>query len=128
MQRITQSTTDVRDDQLLDKVVDVLLKESREGADERRAEYRDPYFVPVRVTFPGGNGRQFSCFSRDVSVAGMGLLHYMELARGEVVLTIPSKSFGDVRIHSEIIWCRPCGEGWYMSGVQFIALLAAERG
>ena len=37
-------------------------------------------------------GRQFTCFSRDISATGIGLLHCMALEPGEIVLTIPSKS------------------------------------
>ncbi len=111
--------------ELLKKTVRHLLHEAREGANERRAEKRESFFSPVRFSVTGDSRREFSCFSRDISATGIGLLHCMAIEPREIVLTIPSKSFGDVRIRSEIVWCRPCGEGWYLSGARFVEVLAA---
>ena len=114
-----------RNDELLNETVRHLLHEAREGAIERRAEKRESFFSPVRFSFTADSRREFTCFSRDISATGMGLLHCMSLAPCEIVLTIPSKSFGDVRIRSEIVWCQPCGEGWYLSGARFVEVLGA---
>jgi hypothetical protein len=108
----------------LEKTVILLLHEAREGLDERRREKRHPFFAPIQIAFTQDAMRQRSCFSRDISATGVSLLHYMPLKAGEVVLTIPSKLCGTVRIRSEIIWSEPCGEGWHISGARFIAILA----
>ena len=113
-------------DDSLRKTVHHLLHEAREGAEERRAENRAPFFTPVRLSWAQDPRREFTCFSRDISATGMGLLHYMAVEPGEIVLTIPSKSWGDIRIRSEIVWCCPCGDGWYLSAARFVEFLAAD--
>jgi len=109
----------------LQECVRLLLNEAKEGIEERRAEKQEPYFHPVTLVFGQDNQRQFTCFSRDISGTGIGLLHFMAVEPGEVILTIPSDSCGNVRIRSEIIWCQPCGDGWYLSGARFIELISS---
>ncbi len=109
----------------LQKIVHALLDEAREGADERRTEKRESFFQPITLVLEKDQRRQFSCFSRDISATGIGLLHYMAVEPGEVVLKIPSKTCGDVRIRGEIVWCRPCGEGWYLSGARFVEVVVS---
>ncbi len=111
----------------LQEIVHLLLNEAREGVDERRAEKREPFFHTITLVRGQDQRRQFTCFSRDIAASGIGLLHCMAVEPGEVVLTIPSKTCGDVRIRSEIVWCRPCGEGWYLSGARFVEFLAFTR-
>ena len=125
-----QATSEQRrigsDDDLLKNTVHHLLYEAREGANERRAENREPFFSLVRLSFAEDPRRQYSCFSRDISATGIGLLHFMRVEPGEIVLKIPSKSFGDVRMRCEVVWCRPCGEGWYVSGARFVEVLGVD--
>jgi hypothetical protein len=109
----------------LEKIVRLLLNEARESADERRAEKREPFFHPVTLIVGQDQRQRFSCFSRDISATGIGLLHCMAVEPGEVVLKIPSMSCGDIRIRSEIVWCQPCGEGWYLSGARFVEVIAS---
>jgi hypothetical protein len=116
---------EIRDESLL-RAVYTLLHEAREGNSERRAEKREPFFMPVRLSFPGDERRQFSCFSKDISPTGIGLLHCMEIQPGEVLLTIPGKSAAHTRIRCEIIWCQSCGEGWFLSGARFVELMPAK--
>lgn len=100
-----------------------LLEEAREKGSERRTEKREPFFQVMRLSFAGEERRQFTCFSRDISPTGIGLLHYLTVEPGKVILTIPSRSCGDLRIGAEIMWCQPCGEGWYVSGAKFLEIL-----
>ena len=102
-------------------IVKRLLDDARDERGEQRAHTRQPFFGPVTIVVEE-NGKQsdYSCFSRDISPTGIGLLHNMPLECGEVTLTIQRQS-GDVRFRGEIMWCRPCGEGWYLSGARFIA-------
>ena len=105
------------------EIVHRLLDEAKEKGAERRAEKREPFFQVMRLSFAGEEDRQFTCFSRDISPSGIGLLHYLTVEPGRVLLTIPSRSCGDVRIRAEIVWCQPCGEGWYVSGARFIEVM-----
>lgn len=108
------------------EIVHQLLEEAREKNSERRAEKREPFFQVMRLSFAGDEKRQFTCFSRDISATGIGMLHYLTVEPGKVILTIPSRSCGDLRISAEIMWCQPCGEGWYMSGARFIEVLGSR--
>ena len=107
----------------LQETVVLLLHEAREGFEERRSEKRNPFFSPVQIARAEDGLRHFSCFSRDISPGGISLLHSMPIEPGEVVLTIPSKLCGKVRIRSEVVWCQPCGEGWFISGAKFLEML-----
>jgi hypothetical protein len=113
------------DQRQLRETVHRLLQEEKKVAWERRAEKRVPFFQPVTLTVAGNERRQCSCFAKDISPTGIGLLHFVAIEPGEVVLTIHSKSFGDVRIRAEVVWSRPCGEGGYMSGARFFNVIAS---
>ncbi len=106
----------------LRRTIHRLLEEAKEVDGERRTEKRIPFFQPITLALAGNERRQFSCFSRDISPTGMGLLHCASVELGEVVLGIPVKSSGQVRIRAEIVWCRPCGVGWYTSGARFLSV------
>jgi hypothetical protein len=104
-----------------DIAVQYLLDEAQRDQAERRDRARQPFFRNVIVAVPHGNGFvRFSCFSRDVSSGGMGLLHHFPLECGEVVVTIYSQSLGPVRMRGEIVWCERQLDGWHTSGVRWI--------
>ena len=109
------------DDTQIRRTIKRLLDEEKAETGERRANMREPFFGPVTVVVrENGEQRTYSCFSRDISPTGIGLLHNMPLESGKVTLAILRQS-GDVHLRGEIMWCRPCGEGWYLSGVRFLA-------
>jgi hypothetical protein len=85
---------------------------------DRRVEPRYPFFQPLAIQPRRTGCHQFSAFSRDISESGMGLLHNMPLDTEEVILTI-SGDDGAFVLPGQIMWCRPCGEGWYLSGAKF---------
>ena len=87
---------------------------------ERRAHERHPYFRPVLITAHEPERKCFSAFSREVSLGGIGLLHNMPLDLGKFVVSIAHETNCAVNLPIEILWCRPCGEGWYMSGGRFL--------
>jgi hypothetical protein len=112
----------------LAKAVNELLADAREADEERRRENRVPFFGPASVLVEeAGKRRSYSCFYRDISPCGVGLLHNMELKPGEVVLTVFRKSGTKVCFRSTLLWCRPCGEGWFISGAKFLALSPVEQ-
>jgi hypothetical protein len=111
----------------IQRAIASLLAEARAANRERRASVREPFFGPVNVTVrERGERRNYSCISRDISSTGIGLLHNMPLELGEVVLTIGEQIGGNPRLRSRIVWCRPCGEGWYLSGAEFVAVEPTE--
>ena len=101
-----------------------LLTEAREldyqEQAERRSKVRYPFFRAVTLV-ADADGRNYSAFTRDISRSGVGLLHSMRLQMGPATLAVPSEQTG-MRARIDIVWCRPCGEGWYISGAEFIGL------
>jgi hypothetical protein len=99
-----------------------LLDEARQAENsDRRVAPRQPYFQPVTIVTQDRK-QKLSAFSREISSSGIGLLHYMPIMPGEVTLTISSPVGTAFRVRTEIVWCRPCGEGWYLSGGRFLEL------
>jgi hypothetical protein len=103
----------------LGRVVSRLIDEwqASEKYDRRGISPRHPFFRPVGVCV---DGCKLSAFSRDMSESGIGLLHCFELPLGEREIIISSAKGYSVSVLTRIVWCKPCGEGWYLSGAEFI--------
>jgi len=99
-----------------------LIVESQKSAkrDRRGIKPRRPFFRPVTVCV---DGCKLSAFSRDMSETGIGLLHCFDLPLGETEISISSEKGYSVGVLTRIVWCRPCGEGWYFSGGEFVSAL-----
>ncbi len=97
---------------------ELVVEAHQEVWKDRRGEVRYPFFRPISVQVP--SGRPCVAFSREISSVGIGLLHSEQLATGEVELSIPSKKGYSIRVRTKILWCKPCGEGWFISGGQFV--------
>lgn len=115
---MSERTTQERSDERA-QVTELLNTAKAADMGDRRQTERHPFFYPVNVSLHRTGSPSFSAFSRDISAGGMGLLHNMPLELGAVVLTILSDAASPVRLAGEIMWCVPCGEGWYTSGVRF---------
>ncbi|QDU89389.1 hypothetical protein Pla175_27790 [Pirellulimonas nuda] len=102
-----KETTQAYSEGLLD---DLLLVAQAEFKSDRRTEQRYPFFRPASVQVGGHN---FSAFTREISVSGVGLLHSMELPLSEVVIQIAG---GARQLRLRIERCEPIGEGWYTGG------------
>jgi hypothetical protein len=110
------------DEKELDEIIGQLLLESRSAGEEQRTQQREPFFAPVYVVkLQDGLYRSISCFSRDISSRGIGLLHNERLELGLALVIVPREGRSKVQLDCEILWCRPCGEGWYMSGARFLS-------
>ena len=101
----------------LGEAIDQLLAESKQMEHvERRAELRHPFLGLVSVTSMETGKGLISAFSREISRSGIGLLHYKELRPGPVLLTLTSPAGTKLEVVTDILWCRPMGEGWFVSG------------
>ena len=87
---------------------------------DRRNEVRYAFFRPVTIELD--NGPNYSAFTREISETGMGLIHKMNLDEGEVEISIRSDSGYSIRVRTQIVWCESCGDGWYISGGQFVGI------
>src|SRR5262245_32337401 len=104
----------------LGEVVYNILREAQATpAHDLRSKVRYPFFRPVSILI---GDKDISAFSREVSEVGVGLLHAMALDASEVEVVIPTEQGYSVRIRTRIHWCHPCGEGWFLSGGEFLAI------
>ncbi len=110
----------------LGKAIYQLVTEARTGLKtEPRSELRYPFFRPVSIEMD--DGQKYSAFSRDISNASIGLIHNMDLNDREVEISIPSEGGYSIRVRTRIVWCQACGEGWYISGAQFVGIASIGR-
>jgi hypothetical protein len=98
-----------------------LLVEARAN-DQREDRWgiRYPFFRAVTVTTE--EGEEIRAFSRDISASGIGLLHNTEIPTGVVDIRIKSARGFTVDVQTRIFWCQSCGEGWHISGGQFMGV------
>jgi hypothetical protein len=114
-----QSTTD--------RIIEQWILEAEAAtSDNRRRHRRHPFFRPITVTLGPAPGTKFTAFSRDISAGGIGLLHDMPLDTHQATVTLPTIAGDRVDLDTEIVWCEPCGEGWYLSGGRFTSLSARQ--
>ncbi|MGE0608217.1 MAG: PilZ domain-containing protein [Pirellulales bacterium] len=98
--------------------IERLVHAASRGDDRREAE-RFPYFQPVEIA--GGKQPDGSwMFIREVSQSGIGLVHNQSLDCGQVVLAIQDESGQAMELPTEILWCRPCENGLFISGGRFV--------
>jgi hypothetical protein len=101
------------------KVIAELVIEAREAdQEERRQAVRYPFFRPV--TIRTDMFRKHSAFTREISADGIGLLHRVEFRPGKVDVLISTAGGATARLRVHILWSKPCGEGWFISGGRFI--------
>jgi hypothetical protein len=97
-----------------------LLREARDGYEiETRVEMRYSFcrLVSIQVgdiRYPG--------ISREISASGIGLLHPEAVPLDDAEISI-RLDHGDVSLRARIQWCKPLGEGWYISGALFTELV-----
>jgi len=97
----------------------IVEAQSKENKDRRR-EVRYAFFRPV--TIETDDGKRYSAFSREIAASGIGLIHNIDLPEGEVGITISSEGGYSIRVRTKIVWCQPCGEGWFISGGHFAGI------
>lgn len=86
---------------------------------EQRQHARYPYFRPVAITLDHGERHVFG-LTREITRFNISLLHRSSLEPGKVTVTMRSESGYAITIPMMIVWCRPCGTHWYLSGGHFL--------
>jgi hypothetical protein len=112
--------------QISGQIEEILDEAMAREQTDRRAEVRYPFFCHTNIALRDGRQQQLTAFSREISLAGVGLLHNMPLQRQEVIVTFLREHGGPISLRTEIVWCRPCGEGWYLSGGKFLDARASH--
>jgi PilZ domain len=100
-----------------DAVRELLSTAAKEAWQDRRGEFRFAFFRPVSIQ---AGGQTYSAFSRDISLSAIGLLHSMELPVGEIEIVVPTESGRSAKLRAHIGRCDSCGQGWYISGGEFV--------
>ena len=112
---LEQASTSTRN-----KQVDRLLSAATGEEEQRRGSCRFSYFARVTLSVPGDGTRvRLTCFSRDVSEGGIGLVHHFPVIPGEVRLEVHLNGAEPATVAGTLVWCAPAGDGWYLSGVRF---------
>lgn len=121
MLQANEKTTTPTITHLTSEVLERLLTSSRpaEGV-ERRACPRYPFFAPVGMRKLSEPLTRMSAFTREISESGVGLLHYVALEAGAVYRFTCDHEGTTIDMLAQVVWCRPAGEGWYLSGCRFV--------
>ncbi len=99
-----------------EKISDICLQEAIAEEAERRRLSRKPFLRRATITFADEPTTTVPAFCRDISSAGIGLLHQIPLEPGRTfTLTIPLIR-RELEIRCESNWCREVVEGQYFSG------------
>jgi len=98
---------------------ELILEAHQDNLRDRRTAARYPFFRRVAIR---GEAPSIVVFSREISSVGIGLFHNVELTPAEFELAIPSKRGYSIRVRTRVVWCAPCGEGWFISGGQFVGV------
>ena len=101
------------------------LEELTAGAVEKRAHERVPlhrqitlYFDDDPMPSPG--------FMRDISEAGVGIIHDFMIPLGEATIRMASNSGKTLCARVNILWCRETRRHCYISGGTFVRVFAED--
>jgi hypothetical protein len=100
------------------EVVEALLAEDRQYfLKERRATQRVSLFRPVTIWLGADRQEPLHGFTRDVSHAGLGLVHQFSLEQKRLATIAVHRLWDEpVLLRCQVQWCGPFGRGWSMSG------------
>ena len=117
----------IGEDARLRDTVELLLEDARKASRRQREKLREPFFSPVRLCFDDYEEQTFTAFTRDISSKGIGLLHCMKIMPGELTVIARMRDGHEIRLRTDIAWCLNCGEGWYISGGEFVGVATSEE-
>lgn len=92
----------------------------------KRHGARYPLFRPVTIGVGISQEIEISAFSRDISPTGIGLLHRANLPLQDVALKIETTRGRMVQCQATVVWSKPCGDGWYLSGMRAAGLSTVQ--
>lgn len=87
---------------------------------DRRGAARYPFFRPATLHSEATDLGPHQAFTRELSKTGVGLLHNVPLEPGPLAVTIHFAPGKSCTFPTEILWLRPCGGGWHLSGGKFV--------
>ncbi len=99
-------------------IYEVIVEAQNAATGDRRVDVRFAFFRPVAINFD--DGRSISAFTREISAWGIGLVHNVEVPRGQVELCVVGEQGFAIRVRTEILWCQTCSDRWFISGGRFV--------
>lgn len=104
---------------LSDEELKALLT-AAQGNIDGRVDPRHAFFTTVLLRSATETTLTISAFSREISRSGLGLLHAAQIFSREFYEVDIRIVDLQVRRNAQVIWCRPVGNGWYLSGCRFV--------
>ena len=107
-------------EQLVQQILD---EETRARVGERRDASRQPLSRPLSIEPRDETGRSLTAMSRDISALGLGVISTDHFQTGCIARIEISRFKGPPSVVlAECRWCDPFGNGWYLSGWNFVAM------
>jgi len=101
-------------------LVEGIVDEEVTAVRERRSAHRTSLVRPVIVQVSGSES--IFCFSRTISVQGMGIIMQNPPWLGTIATVHIHKLKGEPLVmRSELRWCEPFGDEWFATGWNFLA-------
>lgn len=105
---------------LRDRIEELMAQARADDQMDRRGAARYPFFRPATLHSDQIELGPHQAFTRELSTSGVGLLHSVPLEPGPHSVTIHIGPDQSCSIPTEILWSRPCGGGWHLSGGKFV--------
>jgi hypothetical protein len=106
----------------MDDLERILAGIERHDFENLRESERLELRVPAEVTTSRGN--TVAAMTREISRAGIGLVHRGSISPGEVTVRMASET-REFEYRVLVEWCHPCENGMFMSGGRFLRKAAA---
>ena len=95
-----------------------LLRDASRIDKDRRESGSLAYSKPA-ILRPSSGGWQ-AVFTREISDHGVTLVHLEAIEPQRAVLAVELESGSPAEVSIELLWCQPCGNGWHISGGDFL--------
>jgi hypothetical protein len=107
----------------IQRVVDGILREdSNFDRNENRSAHRENLVRAVKMEVRDPEAT-IQAFSRNISATGIGVITGEQVVGSSIaVLEIASLNGENIRVLAECRWSKAYGDGWFLSGWQFISL------
>jgi len=105
---------------LRERIEELMAQARADDQMDRRGAARYPFFRPATLRSDQTELGPHQAFTRELSTSGVGLLHSLPLTPGRHSVTIHYGQGHSYSFPTEILWNRPCGSGWYLSGGKFV--------
>lgn len=105
---------------LIQRIVDDLFLEDRRKEQlDRRAATREAFCRPVEIRVQELS-RTISGITSNLSALGIGIITSEEIPECTAKIEVFTERAVASPILSELRWCRPFGNGWFVSGWKFV--------